>query len=410
MRATTALLLKELLSKLHPPAPTTSQESQRLVRLLETSFRRRLDDLHPSPRLSLENHLQQNQGPIVHPRATDSHLGSVLHHPLLTAGLSKSVDHKGQRATERFEEAVRNSNVTPRLIHQSCIQYLDTIGRSQNTSDGTLGSKLAAWLSSVSTTKRWEVLTDIRLVPVMILVMYTDQMEAEVWDWLSTVYERDCGDLDVQSLPTRDLLDVEDLFVSTMTRMSIRLGEMEDAVQQFVKASEYRVASGRASVQFDMKQSKLEYAPLLRSWKRISAAVLVQRHKHGISASTFNDLIDVSIPSTVHPVISKGFMMLYHPEKPASELLYQELSSENIAQPWASWPRMRSAFVLAILDAAELSLSHHQPLQTRFFLDRAQALWPTMFKTNKSLQPAERLEHAWEEAAAMNHIPDFALT
>ena len=415
MRATTALLLKELISKLHPPSPITPRESQKLLRLLNTSFQRRLDDLHPSPRLHQEDESPHGRVPLVSSREPDPHLHSVLHHPLLEPNVAKPTENSKLRAAQIFREAVRDTRVSPQLIHSCCRRYLEGVKRSEAVpSDSLLGVKIAAWLSSVSDSTRCEILTNTRLLPDLIYVMYADGKEGEVWDWLSTVYKRMWGDPDARPPDIVDLLDVEDSFVCAMAQAPIRLGALEDAVQQFIQASKYRVQSRRGNVRPNVND-ELSYRPLLKSWRRIAAAILFKRRAHGISPSAFNELLGLSIPFTAHPTISKGFMMLYHPEARTSEVLYQELRSEVDRQCWASWCRtsshaMRKALLLAILDAAELSLTHQRPEESQFFLDLAQAQWPKIFKIAESTQPAKRLECVREELSTQIPLNAFAVT
>ena len=248
MRVTSTLFLKELISKLHPPSLATPRESQQLLRLLDTSFRRRLDDAHPSPHICQENRDAQTLSPTCSLRLSDSHLNSVLHHPLLAANVASHAECSGPRASRVFEEGVRGSRVSAQLIQSCCQLYLKNIKRSGSVaSESTLGGKIAAWLSS-SADKRSQILTDVRVLPELISVMYADGLEDVVWNWLSMVYGRNWGELDARSVPTVNLLDVEDAYVSAMTRASISRGQFEDAVQQFCqKQVKYRIASRRAT-------------------------------------------------------------------------------------------------------------------------------------------------------------------
>jgi hypothetical protein len=84
-------------SKLHQQLPLSQRESQRLLTLLTTSFRRRLDEAHPrsaavdgndaQPKLSPPQHLDHRA---LHSSAAaaDSHLAAILTSPLLSRGTS----------------------------------------------------------------------------------------------------------------------------------------------------------------------------------------------------------------------------------------------------------------------------------------------------------------------------------
>lgn len=48
MRVTNPLLLKSLISKIHPQLPLNARESDQLLNILKTSFRKHLDVVHPT--------------------------------------------------------------------------------------------------------------------------------------------------------------------------------------------------------------------------------------------------------------------------------------------------------------------------------------------------------------------------
>jgi hypothetical protein len=404
MRVTKTLFLRELLSKLHPPSPATSRESQQLLRLLDTSFRHRLDDLHPGPRAN-EQHTSREQVPLANSQGTDSHLYSVLHHPLLAANVDCPQGDRRLRPSLIFEIAVRESRVSSQLLYTCCRHYMDNDTPFEAVpSDRLLGPRIASWLSSTTAGIRRDTLTNTKIIPVLLPVMYADGLEDVVWTWLSAVYKRPWDLTEAVNPPLISHFTVEDTFVSAMMRESIRRGAFEDAVQQFVKASEYRATLGRARITHDATMDVHEYRPLLKSWKRISTVILSRRSTHGISSPAFKSLLQCSVPLSSQSLISKGTLLLYHPEKPSSETLFRELQVEGLRHSWtigcqnASAP-LRGALLLANLDAAELALSQHRPQESRFFLDLAQEQWPNLFKTITSPEPAERLEQARDEAA-----------
>ena len=416
MRVTNTLFLRELIAKLHPPSPATPRESQQLLRLLDTSFRRRLDDAHPAPHISKENEKTQHLGPIASPRASGYHLDSVLQHPLLATHGANDAEDSRLRASLVFAEAVRASRVSSRLIQSCCQLYLKGLKQSGSpASDRILGRRIAAWLSAISASMRSQILTDARVLPELISVMYMDGLEDVVWTWLSMLYERNWGDVHAQPAPTVNLLDVEDAYVSAMARPSIARGALEDAVLQIVKASEYRIASGRATTKQTAEENDLDYRPLLRSWQRITTAILYKRHAHGVLTHAFDALLEYSIPFSLRPTISKGFLMLYHPETKTADVLFQELRPNADRQLWSSWcqtssPGLRKVLLLAVLDAAELSLAQGRSQQSHFFLDLAHAQWPKLFKAVERSQPAKRLKRAREEAAVQLPLYGLALT
>lgn len=94
--------LKSWVSALHPAAPLTPKESQRLLTALTGSFRRHLDETHPKAAASeVLPKLGNGDSPKARPRAlhssaaaADKHLSLILTNPLLikksSGGISKA--------------------------------------------------------------------------------------------------------------------------------------------------------------------------------------------------------------------------------------------------------------------------------------------------------------------------------
>ena len=396
MRATSVLLLKRLARRLHPPGPVTTKESQQLLRLLDSSFRKRLDERHPAPG-AVDGQLTQNEVPIVRPRAADSHLDSVLHHPLLATNELETVLVQKLTAIQTFENAVRDSRVDTTLLYECCKRYLASIKHSRTVSSrARLGVKIDAWMSSAPAQIQKEVLTDIRLLQVLLPVMYANSLEGTVWNWLSNVYGRTWAAADA-SLASAPLLEVEDMFVSEMMGNSIKSSNYEDAVQQFIKANEYRTLQ-------NLKAAS-SYPPLKKAWARISSAIVYRRQDHKISESAFDALLACNGPAPLTSIVGKEFLMVYHPSKPNSDALYGKLQDKSYRHSWASMVQRskltrQTALLLAILDASELALNQQKSRQSQFFLDLAEEQWPAISaKHGSTSSTAERLVHAREEAA-----------
>lgn len=93
---------KSLIDKLHPQLPLTTKESQRLLTALTSSFRKHLDEAHPTS-LSAEDErkARPTEGGVAKPQTrtwhssashADKHLASVLTNPLFVKG-GKRLDY-----------------------------------------------------------------------------------------------------------------------------------------------------------------------------------------------------------------------------------------------------------------------------------------------------------------------------
>lgn len=417
MRVTTALLLRDLLSKLHPPSPATPRESQQLLRLLDTSFRDRLDEIHPSPRAASEAGTSDSI-PLGSSRAANLLIDSVLHHPLLESRSPKAKPLSNGRlwAVTEFENALRDGKVSHAILQSCSSRYLEKNAHGVAAPSTTLlGTKIAAWLSSASDTSKEMFFTDTNLLRRIVHLMYVDGLEEVVWTWLSMLYQRDWFGRNSSSFSDQTYLDAEDVFISVMIQASMKKRAYEDAVHQFVKASEYRASSTPTCGPEGGSLVKSGYRPLFKSWRNISAMLLFERKQLNLNIcpSSFDNLLKYG-PSCLQSPIGRGVLMLYHPEKRSSKPLFHELQNKKFRKTWLAWfaatrsPLQKTQLPL-LLDAAELSIHHKRAAESQFFLDFAQTLEPDMVISTSSSSPAKRLVRMREEVEAQ--VPNsFALT
>jgi hypothetical protein len=412
MRATTTLLLRDLLSKLHPPAPTTAVESQRLLKLLDGSFRKRLDEAHPP--LTAHRGEEQDQPTLAEPsRPAAAHIDSILHHPLLEAkihhydGLSSilktpSSDPK-QSPIEDFDYLLRYDQLTFSDLQRIARHYICSSRHGPALNRGQkLADRIAAWIASEEAPVKAAFLASPGVLLDIIPVMYADSREEVVWGWLRSLYQQETPNL-----------DTEDCLISEMMRASIKNGNLSDAAQQFVQASHYRYQSRHVSVIMERTYSNQQYRPLLSSWKRISSAILSRRISHSISASNFDHLLRYAIPFSYHRVITRPFLELYHPTNPSAEALYVALRTPAFFTKWNTWHSkhriLHKTFLVSILDAAQLALSQQGTRQAQFFLSFTETHWPeflpsTQPETSDTIEIdvetlTERIDQAIQQAS-----------
>ena len=383
MRGTTALLLRDLLSKLHPPSPATARESARLLTILDKSFRKQLDDIHPPPS-ARRGDASQTPVPAEASRPVTSHLNSVLLHPLLETRHTEST-HLSPRtsAIYAFDTSLRAGTLTLLKLKKIAKQYLAELkSGSVGNTEQKLGYKIAAWLASESPSGKTAFFHLQPMLQEVVPVMYADGLEGVVWTWLKSVYQR-AWVHDVKSLSPKDsslFLNAEDILISEMMRMSLRQNSLLDAAIQFVEASNYRHQSNSLPASSSSIGEGHLHRPLVSSYRRISTAILQRRNKHDIDASTFDQILKFSVRFTNDTVITRSILHLYHPAAPTAEFLYNDLHEESFTQAWNSWHSkhrtLHRAFLISILDAAQLSLNHRKSAQASFFLDFAGAHWP----------------------------------
>ncbi|RMZ81833.1 hypothetical protein DV738_g2118, partial [Chaetothyriales sp. CBS 135597] len=383
MRVSAVLLLKNLLTRLHPPAPATERESARLLAVLDHAFRKQLDAAHPPPPPEDQ---QQSHVPTQPSRAVNRHLESLLLHPLLETKPSRPAAHGPtlRTAVDQFDHALRTRTLTVTKLKSISRQYL--VQTKSKPSAEKLGPRLAAWLEAENAQTKSTFFQSADVIHDVVPLMYADGLESTVWAWLRSLYQCEwlrVGDT-ASSAQTPAFLHAQDILVSEMMRMAIRRGSIQDAAAQYVAAAVYRAQSAPTE-------------PLTSSYKRITTAILHKRHRHGIDTSTFEQVLDHAISFSRDRVVTRSFLQLYHPTSPTAETLFHELSNDSFAGPWHSWHRkhklLHAALLNSVLDAAQLSLEQSKFKHASFFLDLAETQWPDYLGASSSCAKSTTANH-----------------
>ena len=413
MKLTPALYVRHLLAQLHPPLPKSPRESLQLLNILDASFRKQLDDLHPAPRASTEG---ADQKPPDGPSpasynsvyAADTYLNSVLQHPALRHGHVKDAKTTTwtARALYNFDKALVEERVGITYIVDCARKYLKGLkNKEQVTIERKLGHRIASWFYSTTSANKQAFLQDGAAVNNALRVMYADGQDEIVWDWLRIMYERDFGssksDVSVDA-PSKSWLKAEDHFISMMMRASISQGHIAEAAQQYVQACEYRCQSGGAVVELCQSSAPLTFAPLMSSWTRLAATILYRREKHSLPSHVFDGILKHGVSWSHGAAIPSAFLRVYHPEGPTASYLIQSLKHTPFTEQFMKWQQglsepYRKATVTCILDGAKLSLDQNSVSSASFLLDIAEQHYPEFLSEKPTTNIASRLEYAQEE-------------
>lgn len=404
MRLTQALAVRNLIAKLHPPLSQTPRESQQLLSVLQNSFNRRLDDIHPSPQTpsSLRNHGVSGLLPDIgnlSANATNAHLQSILSHPSLEQGGTSSVASPVKIA-ELFDAALLQSSVNFSFI-RSCVLMTKTGLVLVDKSEAALqlSSRIAAWFTSLDAKTKRAFLVDSDLMSTVLPMMYLGHLEGTVWDWLRTLYEGSAQHMQVSDLQT------EDRFIALMTRENIKRRDLSAATVEYCEASEYR--SSRALL--EVERDKQTHHPLLLTGNLISSAVLLQRHRHNIPAPLYDRLLSHAPPERTHNrTVFWPFLPLYHPVVAQSKPLYQALQDERysaaLLQRVGDMSDDRASKILiSLLDGADLMLTQGPSSKAQFMLDYAQQHFPSMLPERRSTDTGELIRQARRYASVQKH-------
>ena len=199
---------KTLVSKIHPPLPMTPQESQRLLAILNASFKEQFDHHRPS-------HLEEHAG---------RHLHSILTNPLFSArSRSRHEDtalssHRGRndKSTGLIQEFVKRpmdilreriaAGTATLQTAKLCLQAESknclaspaaTMGdamRSSNTA-----SIILDWLGASHAENLGTLLEHSKFFRLLVLFLVAEKRHDRIWSWLRTLQSN------LDAVPTRNL-------------------------------------------------------------------------------------------------------------------------------------------------------------------------------------------------------------
>lgn len=395
MRASTALLVRSIVSKLHPPGPVTQRESQQLLRVLDGAFKRRLDEAHPAPP-DPNTHDPLDEPPYPN-RSASTHFDSILQHPLFQTRDHNAAPTENSRAIDLFDSLLREESLNIHTLRQVAVTHQSDTKNVRRKHMTKLAPKLAAWMTTASPNQRKEFFGTYGTLSPVLGVMYREGSEAAVWDWLQMLHNLKPTSTDAHPQNLRWWLEAEDNFVSLMIRDALirdHLGRKTPvaAAQHFVAASAHRARGHQP-------------APLVKSWSLIASYVLTKRRDHGFLKTLFKDILNhaPSLDSFPKAKLSPGFVAVYSLDQPTAAPLYSDLQDEAYVTKWAKWKwtrtaKMQQALLTTILDASEVALQQGKASQAKFFLDFAQTHFPDIISREQpSTEPSRRLDHAREE-------------
>ncbi|WEW55130.1 hypothetical protein PRK78_000558 [Emydomyces testavorans] len=211
MKLSSAQAFKFLTSKIHPPLPRTPRESQQLLSVLTSSFRRQLDREHP-PVQSAESQASARSlsedrrfnGPV----NADQHLSSVLDHPLFstvphqpTLTQKQSIRARGNGGANPLAEdpiiildrAIASGAVDINTIHDCLCRHrlqIDHLPREimrDKMRDSKFGSRIISWLSSTDEQSKKDFFRNQLTVRFAMPYMLNGNHRRAVMMWLQEI-------------------------------------------------------------------------------------------------------------------------------------------------------------------------------------------------------------------------------
>lgn len=268
MKTAVARTWKSLTSKIHPPLPLTPQDSERLLSLLNASFKRQLDREHLAASSSSKHH-------------ADLHLQSILTNPLFDAKprTHATSTSKHQRIGPRLGQLQNHMNnpmdaFKERVSHGTAdlevakfclrVQYKACLASEAATPRESMRSSQAAstvlqWLWSSGMEDTGSFLNDSDFVGLFVPFLVAEGRYSQISRWLQRCQES--GETPFSSLCGLDtLLRIRRFLFARLVLEEIGIGDgLESAIKMFVRT----VADVRGS---GWTKKSLRYDTLDAAW------------------------------------------------------------------------------------------------------------------------------------------------
>jgi hypothetical protein len=416
MRLTPILGVRSLVAKLHPPLLKTPRESQQLLSVLNSAFKRELDDVHP-PVNPVESpdfeRSRTNDTVFANPtvNAANDHLLSILHHPLLETkdGRRAGTASAAAQAVTLLDTAIVEGRVTPELLEQ-CITIYKQNGRHlPSGSEGhRLGYKIVAWFNTTDAATREAFLTG-RLMDNVVRLMYNEGQEQVVWEWLRMLYEGSFGgrnDKSAYDPKSPAWQENEASLVRLMVREAVRRRNLPGAIQEYAQAWNYMTESGRLPREIHHHYPKSPNSSMSRTSTMIVHMIIHRRHYHGVPSMLYDLIMRLDQHWFRPKYWQQMFLPVYHPTRPSAVNLLQSLRSGDFLEHKLHAIRQRTKSgipkmaTIAMIDAAQLLLDQEQPMKAQFVLDATENHFPQFVSGRKSQDNESRIQAARREVEA----------
>ena len=251
MKTAVAHALKSMSVKIHPPLPTTPRDSQRLLSLLNDSFKQQLDAEHSASSPCNEHltnlHLQSIlKDPLFDPKPQTRAIPIYKSHPI--------VQHLGQAQDlakypmDAFKERVsrgtadlESAKFCLRAQYKACLISPAATPREAMQSSRA-ASMILQWLWSSGMEDTGTFLKDLRFLADLMPFLIAEDQHSRVSHWL--IRCQNLGQISFSSLHGFDTIPAQRTLFLGLMREELRIGNgLESAINLFVRT----VASLRTS-------------------------------------------------------------------------------------------------------------------------------------------------------------------
>lgn len=348
MRASIAVGLKMLSSKIHHHPPLDPQESRKLLKLLTASFRSKL----------AEEYSGSASGK---PSATDAHFASLFASPLLLNQSNSNSQSKNvidvisslqaivERPMERFREQIGTGTATLETAKESLSAHMDNLAAIPRHEMKTLmKSSLAAttilnWLWSSGQEESLRFASDRKFISLLMPFVVAEKQERRIEHWLSRMQSKAWETLEEK----RSKLRIQGYMRKQLVSSTIRYGQgLRHALEKF--ANDLKSAAGINAT----RRLTLGSTGHLLANKATKAD-----RPSDLTAWSYDTLMDLSHVWSVRADYDKARLAVFHPLSPNPFPALQYLRMRRGRDIEEYTPATRLSILCFCIDTTQLLLS-----------------------------------------------------
>lgn len=376
MKTAVAHTIKSLTSKLHPPLPVSTRESQRLLTLLNASFKHQLNRQHSADSSSNEHY-------------ANLHLQSILTNPLFNAKpprpASSSDKSKSQSSGKRlgllqnhmeqpmdaFKERVSQGTAdlgTAKLFlaiqYKACLASPAATLREAMKSCGA-ASTMLQWLWSSGMEDTGAFLEDREFVDHLVRFIIAEGKRSHILGWLYRCHSPEEPPFSsLHGLDTYHIQGIQGNLFKRLIREEIQIGDgFESAITLFLRTVAFLRNSGST-------KSSMRYGAVAAAWTLITTIIHLPEAAKP-KPSIIRCFLRMMTGYSYDPLFN-AYLCVYLQKQPDPQPVLTYFQSDFAKAMEEVKPRRRLRTLFLGLRAAELFLQHGRQTEALWIMDYLQ--------------------------------------
>lgn len=372
MKTTLPLSWQAIVSKIHPPLPMTPRESQRLLTLLNASFKHQLDQEHPAG-LGEDEHY------------ADLHMKSILTSPFFHPTPSKNrirlennhrndrihfggLQHLMKEPMDAFQERISAGTATLETAKlcleiqlKQCLTSAD-VNSNQSMRRANTASPMLHWLWSSGLEESGNFLQDRKFTRLLVAFLVSEQRHDRIITWLRRlrIERKEDTPMQVRNIPTTEAY----LLLQTVKSECIYGQGFDSAVKFFVKTFQELPSRG-------FEEAGRIFSP---AGHYLTFALSGTSKTKNLANSTLESFVKTTTAWAKPSSIAFAWQRVYHPESSNPTIALQYLQKLSVERLRDMNPRSRLRIVLMCLRVSELFLTLEKQVE---------AIWVMKFLQSK---------------------------